>query len=57
MEKALGRAYELKTQQLGMHERCKTEGKVLNRVLRCTPAVWEMILGPEVTPGTPKVAR
>ena len=45
-EKEFERAYEIKTQKLGDSPGYKLEGKVLNRILRRTPAVWEMEADP-----------
>ena len=42
LEKELTKAYEIKTQKIGMSDGYKTEGKVLNRVLRCTKDGREM---------------
>ena len=46
LEAELEKAYELKTQRLGMDNGSKLEGKVLNRVLRCTPDGWELEADP-----------
>ena len=46
LEKELTKAYEIKTQKVGMSVGYKTEGKVLNRVLRCTKDGWEMEADP-----------
>ena len=47
LEKELTKAYEIKTQKVGMSVGYKTEGKVLNRVLRCTEDGWEMEADPQ----------
>ena len=46
LEAELEKAYELKTQRLGTGIGSKLEGKVLNRVLRCTPGGWELEADP-----------
>ena len=42
LEKELEKAYEIKTQKIGMAEGYKAEGKVLNRVSRRTSDGWEI---------------
>ena len=46
LEKELLKAYEIKTQKVGMSVGYKTEGKVFNSVLRCTKDGWEMEADP-----------
>ncbi len=46
LEKELTKAYEIKTQKVGMIDGYEAEGKVLNRVLRCTKDGWEMEADP-----------
>ena len=46
LDKELTKAYEIKTQKLGMGIGYKKEGKVLNRVLRITEDGWEMEADP-----------
>ena len=46
LEKELMKAYEIKTQKVGMSVGYKTEGKVFNGVLRCTKDGWEMEADP-----------
>ena len=41
LEEELGKSYELQTQKLGDAEGMQLEGKVLNRIVRMTPAGWE----------------
>ena len=41
LEGELSKAYKIKTQKLGKGEGCAMEGKVLNRILRCTENGWE----------------
>ena len=42
LESKLMKAYEIKIQKLGMGNGYKSEGNVLNRVLRCSKDGWEM---------------
>ena len=42
LEKELMKAYEIKTRKEGMSVGYKTEGKVLNRILRCIKDGWDM---------------
>ena len=42
MEQELAKAYEIITQKLGMGKDCQQEGKVLNRIIRCTDVGWEI---------------
>ena len=46
MEKELSKAYEIKTQRLGLGPDLQQEGKVLNRILRATEAGWEVEADP-----------
>ena len=42
LEAELSKAYEIKTQRLGIGKGLMCEGKVLNRVLRATESGWEV---------------
>ena len=42
LEEELSKAYEIKTQSLGLAARLQREGKVLNRILRAIEAGWEV---------------
>ena len=46
LEQELSKAYEIQTQKLGMSKDCQQEGKVLNRIIRCTDAGWEIEADP-----------
>jgi hypothetical protein len=46
LEQELSKAYEIQTQKLGMGDGCQREGKVLNRILRCTEGGWEIEADP-----------
>ena len=46
LERELTKAYEIKTQKVGMGIGYKSEGKVINRVLRCAEGGWEMEADP-----------
>ena len=46
MEQELAKAYEIQTQKLGMGKDCQREGKVLNRIIRCTDGGWEIEADP-----------
>ena len=46
LDKELSKAYEIKTQKVGLSDVYKNEGKFLNRVLRCTEDGWEMEADP-----------
>ena len=46
LEKELEKAYEIKTQKIGMADGYKEEGKVLNRVIRRTSDGWEIEVDP-----------
>ena len=46
LEEELSKAYEIKTQKLGMGKDHQQEGKVLNRIIRCTEAGWEIEADP-----------
>ena len=46
LEKELEKAYEIKTQKIGMTEGYKAEGKVLNRVIRRTSDGWDIQADP-----------
>ena len=40
MEIQLQAAYEIQTQKLGLDAGCVSEGKVLNRIVRCNEDAW-----------------
>ena len=46
LEGELSKAYEIKTQRLGLGVKCKKEGKVLNRIIRATNDGWEIEADP-----------
>ena len=46
MESELEKAYEIQTQKLSDAQDCKTEGKVLNRIVRHTSEGWEIEADP-----------
>ena len=46
LEEELKKAYEIKTQRLGIGKNLKTEGKVLNRIIRATDKGWEIEADP-----------
>ena len=46
LEQELSKAYEIQTQKQGMGKVCQPEGKVLNRILRCTDVGWEIEADP-----------
>ena len=46
LETELAKAYEIQTQKLGGIGDAKSEGKVLNRILRCTDGGWEIEADP-----------
>ena len=46
METELEKAYEIKTQKLGLAKGYKAEGKVLNRLIRRTEEGWEIEADP-----------
>ena len=46
LETELAKAYEIQTQKLGMKKEHQQEGKVLNRLIRCTEAGWEIEADP-----------
>jgi len=46
LEKELGKAYEIKTQRLGLGSGLCSEGKVLNRIIRATSGGWEVEADP-----------
>jgi hypothetical protein len=46
LEEELPQAYEIQTQKLGMGKDHQQEGKVLNRIIRCTEAGWEIEADP-----------
>ena len=46
MEQELAKAYEIQTQKLSMGKDCQHEGKVLNRIIRCTDVGWEIEADP-----------
>ena len=41
MEQELSKAYKIQTQKFGIGKDCQQEGKVLNRIIRCTDVGWE----------------
>ena len=41
LKNVLEKEYEIKTQVVGMREGSQLEGKILNRIVRCTPEGWE----------------
>jgi hypothetical protein len=46
LEAEFAKAYEIRTQKLGMRKEYQQEGKVLNRLVRCTEAGWEIEVDP-----------
>jgi hypothetical protein len=46
MEIQLQAAYEIQTQKLGLGENCVSEGKVLNRIVRCSKEGWSLEADP-----------
>ena len=46
LEQELAKAYDIQTQKLGMGKDCQQEGKVLNRIIRCTNVGWEIEADP-----------
>jgi hypothetical protein len=46
LESELGKAYEIKTQRLGIGKQLQDEGKVLNRIIRATGQGWEVEADP-----------
>ena len=46
MEVQLQASYEIQTQKLGLDECCVTEGKVLNRIVRCDGIGWTLEADP-----------
>ena len=46
LEEELKKAYEIKTQRVGIGKNLKTEGKVLNRIIRATDKGWEIEADP-----------
>jgi hypothetical protein len=46
MEIQLQAAYEIQTQKLGLGENCVSEGKVLNRIVRCSEEGWSLEADP-----------
>ena len=42
MEVQLQAAYEIQTQKLGLDAGCVSEGKVLNRIVRCDENGWSL---------------
>jgi hypothetical protein len=46
LESELSKAYEIKTQRLGIGPRLQEEGKVLNRIIRATTNGWEVEADP-----------
>ena len=41
MEQEFSKAYEIQIQKLGIGKVCQQEGKLLNRIIRCTNIGWE----------------
>ena len=46
MKIQLQAAYEIQTQKLGLDEGCVSEGKVLNRIVRCSEEEWSLEADP-----------
>jgi hypothetical protein len=46
LESELGKAYEIKTQKLGLSKGWESQGKVLNRIVSCTPEGWTVEADP-----------
>ena len=46
LEDELAKAYEIQSQKLGMSKDFHQEGKVLNRIIRCTDSGWEVEADP-----------
>ena len=46
LEQELSKAYEIQIQKLGTSKSCQQEGKVLNRIIRCTVVGWEIEADP-----------
>ena len=46
LEEELSKAYEIKTQHLGLDKGSLSEGKVLNRIIRATQSGWEIEADP-----------
>ena len=46
LEEELAKAYEIQIQKLGTFKDMHQEGKVLNRIIRCTEAGWEIEADP-----------
>ena len=46
LEEELAKAYEIQTQKLGTSKNIEQESKVLNLIIRCTEAVWEIEADP-----------
>ena len=46
LEAELAKAYEIQTQKLGMRKEYQQEGQVLNRLVRCIDAGWEIEADP-----------
>ena len=46
LEEELSKAYEIKTQRLGLRARLQREGKVFIMILRATDAGWEVEADP-----------
>ena len=46
LEMELEKAYEIQTQKLGPYSGLDKEGKVLNRIVRCTSGGWELEADP-----------
>ena len=46
LEGELAAASEIQTQKIGIRDVCEHEGKVLNRIVRCTESGWELEADP-----------
>ena len=46
LDAELSKAYELQSQKIGVGKGSQTEGKVLNRIVRCTSDGWEVEANP-----------
>ena len=46
LESELGKAYEIKTQRLGLTKGWEREGKVFNRIVSCTDDGWTVEADP-----------
>ena len=48
LEEELSKAYEIKTQHLGLDKGSLSEGKVLNGIIRATQSGWEIEADPRL---------